>query len=400
MSEGAIGFATRLLELVQRGGKTASYKYALLVALIELALEARGQGVLGSAMFTTRAIAERMLALYWPQTGRYALGEQVFAPLEQMGGGRRSLVDRIAELRALDERETSTPNRARLAFPSEYRELLDQIEIVLIRYPLRLLQRLDAEHVDLIYQPWNQEFAESVIRRYQRQFADGGLASDSPPRAADSDSPPRAADSDSPPRAADSDFDNRVILFPGVHGWLAELAPLLLPLIRREWARLVAQRNRLPEAELETFLFAPKREQLGELRPELERMQDQQCFYCRNPLDRASQVDHFLAWSRCGASSIENLVVAHQACNNDKSDYLVAARHLERWGQRLGERRDDLAELAYAHRWPSEPARVRALVRSSYAELAGETRLWLARKSWVRAGEQPIAALLRAWPRG
>ncbi len=373
MSEGAIGFATRLLELVSRGGKTASYKYALLNALIELALEARGQGVLGSAMFTTRAIAERMLALYWPQTGRYALGEQVFAPLEQMGGGRRSLVDRIAELRALDERETSTPNRARLAFPSEYRELLDQIEIVLIRYPLRLLQRLDAEHVDLIYQPWDQEFAESVIRRYQRQFADGGLA---------------------------SDFDNRVILFPGVHAWLAELAPLLLPLIRREWARLVAQRNRLPEAELETFLFAPKREQLGELRPELARMQDQQCFYCRNPLDRASQVDHFLAWSRCGASSIENLVVAHQACNNDKSDYLVAARHLERWGQQLGERRDDLAELAYAHRWPSEPARVRALVRSSYAELAGETRLWLARKSWVRAGEQPIAALLRAWPRG
>lgn len=371
MADGAISFATRLLELVHRGGTTASYKYALLTALVELSVEARGRGVVGSAMVTTRAIAQRMLELYWPQAGRYAVGEQVFTPLDQMGGRRRSIVEHIAALRQLDERETSTPNRARLGFPDEYRELLDRVEVVLIRYPLRLLQRLDHEPIDLIYQPWNHEIAESVIRRYQRQFTD---------------------------QSQPSDFDNRVILYPGVHEWLAELAPLFLPLIRREWARLVAQRNGLFEDQLEAFLFEPSREQLGVLRPALEHMQDRACFYCQGPLGPGAQIDHFLAWSRGGASSVENLVVAHSACNNDKSDYLVAARHLERWARRFGDRRDDLEAIAATHRWPSEPARVGALVRSSYSSVASETRLWLARRTWTRAGDEPIRELLGSWP--
>lgn len=367
MSDTAIGFATRLLELVHRGGATSSYKYALLTALIELAIEARGRGVVGSALVTTRELAERMLALYW----QHALPWGERGVLDQMGGGRRSLVDRIVELRALDERRTTTPSRAKSAFPRQYGDVLDHFEYVLIRFPLRLLQQLDGERVELLYEGWAREIAESVIRRYQRQFVDAAAVS--------------------------RDFDNRVILLPGVHLWLAELAPLFLPLIRREWTALVAQRNRLVDAELHAFLFEPSREQLAELQPDLARLQDHRCFYCDEPLAAKPVVDHFLAWSRCNANSVENLVVAHAPCNGDKSDALVVARHLERWIRRLDERRDELVELAERRRWPSEPARMSALVRSSYLELPGETRLWAARKTWRRASEEPIEPLLAAW---
>lgn len=362
MTDSRIAFATRLLELVHRGGTTSSYKYALLVALLELASEARGAGVSGSAVLTTRELAERILALYW----QHALAWDERGPLDQIGGGRRSLVDGIVALRALDPRRTTTPTRAKSWFASEYRQLLDDVESVMIRYPLRLLQQLDGERVELLYGGWTREWSESVIRRYQRQFADGPIT---------------------------REFDNRVTLLPDVHVWLAELAPLFLPLIRHEWTALVARRNRLPDARLHAFLFEPSREQLTELQPELAATQNERCFYCREPL-RSPVVDHFLPWARCSASSIENLVVAHAACNGDKSDALVVAQHLERWFERLDDHADVLRELAVAKRWPSEPARVRALVRGSYADLPGDLRLWAGRKQWRRAGDEPIASLL------
>ncbi len=363
MTDSRIAFATRLLELVQRGETTSSYKYALLCALIELSCEARGRGVSGSACVTTRELAERMLALYW----QHATAWDERGALDQIGGRRRSIVHAIAGLRALDERRTTTPLRAKGAFEGEYRQLLDDVEYTLIRFPLRLLQRLDGEQVELLYSGWSREWSESVVRRYQRQFAEGPVT---------------------------RDFDNRVILLPDVHLWLAELAPLFLPLIRREWAALVARRNRLPDAHLHAFLFAPSREQLAELRPALAAMQAQRCFYCREPLQGHGEVDHFLAWSRCSTSSVENLVVAHAACNNDKSDALVVTRHLEHWFERLERGRDALAELATARRWPSEPLRVRALVRGSYVDLPDELRLWSARKQWRRAGDEAIASVL------
>jgi 5-methylcytosine-specific restriction endonuclease McrA len=363
MTDSRIAFATRLLELVHRFSTTSSYKHALLCALIELSCEARGRGASGSASFTTRELTERMVALYW----QHATAWDERGALDQIGGRRRSIVHAIAALRALDERRTTTPLRAKTAFPSEYRQLLDDVEYALIRFPLRLLQRLDGEHVELLYLGWSREWSESIVRRYQRQFAGG---------------------------PATREFDNRVILLPDVHLWLAELAPLFLPLIRREWAALVAQRNRLADAHLHAFLFAPSREQLVELRPELARMQAHCCFYCGEPLRSHGEVDHFLAWSRCSTSSVENLVVAHAACNNDKSDALVVARHLERWFARLEQRRDDLAELAAARRWASEPLRMRALVHGSYVDLPAELRLWAGRKQWRRAGDEPLARVL------
>jgi hypothetical protein len=54
-------------------------------------------------------------------------------------------------------------------------------------------------------------------------------------------------------------FDNRILLKPGVGGFLRDLHGLLRPLIHRRWAAMVAALNQLPEAQLEAFLFGQDR---------------------------------------------------------------------------------------------------------------------------------------------
>ncbi|HLT38641.1 MAG TPA: HNH endonuclease [Enhygromyxa sp.] len=363
-----IAFAAQLLELVHHAETTASYKYALLTALIELAVERHGAGVEVDTL-TTRELASRVLELYWPQARRFHGRER----LRQIGARGRSLVDRIAEFReSLDAADSSSPQLAARRSPAEYRRLLDEVEWIVIRNPLPRLQRIGNRELELLYEPdWQLDPPQAPVRRYQRQ------------------------------RDANREFDNRVRLLPGVAAKLAVLAPLFLPLIRHEWTEFVARRNKQlsPEARLEEFLFVPGREQLRALRPDLARLQAQRCFYCGAALRGTSDVDHFLAWSRCGASAIENLVVAHPGCNNDKSDHLVAARHLDAWIDRLDSRGDDLQGIAEARHWYAEPSRIGALVRGSYLDLAARTPLWAERGRWVNAGDEPLKRSTRALAR-
>ena len=53
----------RLLRVIDEGRRTATYKLALLLALIDVVAESPGQEIL-----PTRRIAERVLAIYYPQT--------------------------------------------------------------------------------------------------------------------------------------------------------------------------------------------------------------------------------------------------------------------------------------------------------------------------------------------
>jgi 5-methylcytosine-specific restriction endonuclease McrA len=351
-----IEFATALLDLVHGASTTTSYKYALLMALIEISAE----NEIGEASLpiTTRQIAARTLELYWPQAR--AFHEDVH--LAQLGGSKRSIVDHIASYRRSLVPQPSSAQLAQRQDPPGYAKLLDEVEWLMIRNPIPVLQRLGRESLPLLYEPrWSSKQSEGPVRAYQARRA--------------------------------SDFDNRVTLLPGVAAKLALLGPLFLPLIRTEWTRFVAHRNRhrIADARLESFLFEPDREQFGRgLGQDLLELQANRCFYCQEPASQRIEVDHFLAWSRCGASAIDNLVVAHDACNNNKSDLLVAARHLDRWIDRLDTRRADLCEIAERRHWYAEPGRIGSLIRANYAAVSPRTMLWLSRDRWVSAADEPL----------
>ena len=68
----------------------------------------------------------------------------------------------------------------------------------------------------------------------------------------------------------------------------------------------------------------------------LREVQGGQCFYCNGGLkEMSAHVDHFIPWSRYPVDLGHNFVLAHQTCNNNKSDRLAALEHLDRWANLL-----------------------------------------------------------------
>lgn len=83
-------------------------------------------------------------------------------------------------------------------------------------------------------------------------------------------------------------------------------------------------------------------------------MQERQCFYCHKDLRGSMDVDHFVPLSRYPTNLGHNFVLAHPACNNSKSDYLAAERHLQSWFQRNLNRSAELGELLRDAGLPSD----------------------------------------------
>src|SRR6185369_868992 len=69
----AIGFAEKVLELLDEGRYTATYKYAVLLALIDLCLEGTQASGAPPEMVTTRQLADKVLEIYWPHTVPFAV---------------------------------------------------------------------------------------------------------------------------------------------------------------------------------------------------------------------------------------------------------------------------------------------------------------------------------------
>lgn len=67
-----IAFAQKLMTLLEQGSFSTSYKYALLLALIDCCAEYAGDDGLAPTSVTTRQIAEKVLALYWQQSAPFA----------------------------------------------------------------------------------------------------------------------------------------------------------------------------------------------------------------------------------------------------------------------------------------------------------------------------------------
>lgn len=65
------------------------------------------------------------------------------------------------------------------------------------------------------------------------------------------------------------------------------------------------------------------------------------CLYCQKPLPKQVQVDHFIPWSRYPADLGHNFVLAHNNCNNAKSDTWQPRANFLKWlGQRINESED------------------------------------------------------------
>jgi hypothetical protein len=342
---GAIALAERVLAVLDQGSFSATYKYALFMAILDLTIEKTTAGGPPTSL-TTRELAEEVIELYWPHASPY---EPVRRVLRQ-GGGQ---VDHQAEIvRAIDrfrQEVAGAPEelhfRARLAQPKKYEQLVRFVEWKLIEMPIPRLQVMGRTEDRFLYEySWDQSITRAPVSAYQ----DGKPGT----------------------------FDNRLLLKPGVAERLVRLNGVLRPIIQREWAVMVASMNSLPEATLETFLFGADRIPLDPVRQPLRELQANRCFYCDGRIAGACEVDHFIPWARYPDNGLDNLVAAHGRCNSNKRDHLAATEHLERWRQRTNTVGDLLGVLGIRLRWGRNPGRSLGVAATLYGRIPAGARLW------------------------
>lgn len=372
----ALRLAERLIQLLDRGGFTATYKYAVLVALMDLCMELTSAKGLPPDVITTRQLAEKVIEIYWPHSAPYSAEVGV---LRQNTSKRKTpdgKVDTQAEIIRHIQRfrdgvganpalSLSLVRARALAAPGTYEKLARTIEWKLIEMPLPRLQIIGREEDRFLYEySFTRDTPRIEVDRYQL--------------------------------GKESTFDNRLMLLEGVSAALIALNGVLRPLVHRSWALMVAGMNGLEESPLEDFLFGTRRISLEPVRAGLLDVQAGRCFYCQKGLSSACHVDHFVPWSRHADNSIDNLVAAHDGCNASKSDYLAAADHVERWRERSRDHAADLAQIAREETWESRPDRTLSVARAIYRALPDDTHLWLMGRDFVRIDPERIAGALAA----
>jgi hypothetical protein len=354
---GAIAFAERLLTVLGEGRFTATYKYAVLLGLIDLCLEYSTRAGSAPTSVTTHQLAEKILALYWPHTLPWepAAGRRI---LQQNNQGQAEIVTLVRRFRERHAPDAAAPlARARAHAPGPFERLVRQIEWKLVEMPLPRLQMVGDRDDFFVYRiSWDR-----AIRK--RDFDDA------------------------------ENFDNLIRFIGDAGDHLVRLAGLLRPLVQREWTDLVARFNQLPYARLEQFLFGIDRASLAAVREPLRALAGSRCFYCGDRLRTRFDVDHFIPWSRYPDNGLENLVVADPRCNRNKLDHLAASEHVERWARRAEAQATELAALEGAARWERHPERSLGVARSIYLRLPPRAMLWREGRNFVPVDR---GALVRA----
>jgi hypothetical protein len=136
------GFAERLLEVIDSGRRTATYKLAVLLAMLDLC--ARRSDTRGRAprVLYTRDIAEQVASLYWPQVIPYLVpGAASAEVLRQISLPRAAIVAAVSSFRSAAKAGGATSwQLARPRLPGAYRTMLDQVEVIVAGQPLPRLQ--------------------------------------------------------------------------------------------------------------------------------------------------------------------------------------------------------------------------------------------------------------------
>ena len=129
-------------------------------------------------------------------------------------------------------------------------------------------------------------------------------------------------------------------LLPKVMYCLRQFSEIVEELCQKRWIDFVRLNKHnlvvldgLPD--LDEFMFAPSRNQLGRVADYLIDLQQYQCFYCGKSLKNSKYaVDHFIPWSLYPADTGHNFVLADEKCNSQKSNYLASEQFLQQWQER------------------------------------------------------------------
>jgi 5-methylcytosine-specific restriction endonuclease McrA len=332
-AETQLQFLGKLQRLFAEGDFTATYKFALLIALSDLAIEL-GSDNSGELMITTRQLGQRFIGLYWKHCLPYGNGRgNDTAVLIQNHGAQAAVISAIAAFRE----KTGIASFQRACGHPEFKTLLGAVAQTVSAQPLNYLQNFGGSNDEFLYN-----------------------------------------------RAG----PGKIRLHPGVAYCLRRFYPLIQQLARSHWiGHIKANRqNRriLGEADdLESFLFSPSRQSLEAMAQGLRKLGGARCFYCGDLLPSAD-VDHFIPFALYPRDLAHNFVLAHAACNRSKSDTLAARSHLERWLERLEQHRDTLSEIGFDAGFVTDDKAAKQVCQWAYANAnAAQAKAWVSAHSYA-----------------
>lgn len=293
-----LDFLSKLQRILNEGIFTASYKYALLLALAELSVE-KTIAPDGTLRIELNELAERFIMLYWRQAAPF--GDA--STLAQNTGRQASAINKIAQFK------TNAPTLALARRHALWRTLVKDISLLLKTMPLGKLQRVGDERLDFLYE--------------------------------------------------EGPFERGINLRPGIAACFRSQFTIVQALVQTAWLSFV---QRLPlnrpvlglTSDLSDFLFGCERSGLSVIADGLLELQKGHCFYCGNAMRDRGAVDHFIPWSRYPLDLGHNFVLAHASCNQDKRDMLAASWHLQRWIVRNEVEEAGLSQVFGAARFPCD----------------------------------------------
>jgi hypothetical protein len=314
----------RVVAILETGMRTATYKLATLMALIEHCIENLPQHPSDTLQVPIPDLAHRVLELYWRQVRPFEGHE-----LRQSTGEKARIPRAVMALRAAAPASGSV-SLAMTVAPSAYQAAVDEIGLCLAQQPLYRLQRMPGTETSERFL-YNDSFLHAHITR-------GALRG----------------------------HGNAIELMPGVAFGLARLAGLLKPALEIMWVDDVRRMNRSLRADVPDIaghLFGRDRVALGAVRGPFKDAFGPHCFYCGQHLSTNNPIDHVLPWSLVGIDGLANLVLACSPCNTDKRHALPAVNIVDRV---LDRDFDVLEQIATEIRWPTERNRVVAAARGIY----------------------------------
>jgi hypothetical protein len=333
--ESQVQFLLHVQRLLDEGVFTATYKYALLLALADLAVEF-GDDSGESLTMPIPAIAEKYIAYYWRQVVPYVPpSARAGVILQQNTDRQAAIVSLVAEAR------TACPSLADLRHDARaWRRLVSRVSSYFWTQPLWRLQRIGDEVLDFLYE--NRELGTHV---------------------------------------------DAIELRPGAAFNLRRFHALITQLVRGAWLAYIRKFNSQHlgvTADLEEFLFGTERADLSGIRPALVKIQGSSCFYCGRSLGSAGDVDHFVPWARYPVDLGHNFVLAHSGCNSAKGALLAAEPHLARWAERNRDAGLALGEACDGARMLHNLEASEQIAFWAYEQAAAVGgRLWLASKHLV-----------------
>jgi uncharacterized membrane protein YqjE len=297
-----LAFLAKIERLLAEGRFTSTYKFALLIALTNIAVE-RGDDSGDELEVEVDEIARQFLELYWSMARPYP---RVNVILKQ-------------------NREAAKPSRMITILKDE------------VRHSISSYQRLRVYRAsrDSLLSETRRTLAKDVLYRLHTIG-----------NARDAAKTSEQFLYDHPPTAGECAKLDSITLKPGVAAAMRRLRGVIVAMTEARWALWVRENNEklAADRELEEFLFGATRSPVSNFAARFYDLQEGRCFYTGDKLREpsAGDVDHFIPWARYPFDSPFNLVLASKKVNNALRDTLKPIEWRDRW---LARNDSDFAQL-------------------------------------------------------